>query len=100
MGVDNGHNFRDPAMLPGSLPVEGFAHRKPSNSCMAIKMDLVQCIKESPCFAKGRPFDECIHSKDAEFITDECLVLKKGYAQCRRNLMKPELRLRGNQYSR
>merc|ERR1712232_267173 len=68
-------------MPPGSLPLDK-PHRRAANSCLRIKTDMLQCYEHSRCYKEGRPFEECLNSNDADWVTDECLWLRKGYAQC------------------
>eukprot|EP00451_Oxyrrhis_marina_P013845 CAMPEP_0204320836 /NCGR_PEP_ID=MMETSP0469-20131031/7844_1 /ASSEMBLY_ACC=CAM_ASM_000384 /TAXON_ID=2969 /ORGANISM="Oxyrrhis marina" /LENGTH=118 /DNA_ID=CAMNT_0051302101 /DNA_START=19 /DNA_END=375 /DNA_ORIENTATION=- len=87
--------------LPGSLDVEGSEYRKASNSCSAVRNDLTICFKESKCFKEAkRTFDECLHSNDPNFVGEDCLILRNAYSQCRRSLLNPNLRFRGNYHSR
>merc|ERR1719446_147143 len=75
-------------MPPGSLPVDPTKpHRKPANSCDNIKKDMVQCYEGSRCYKEGAPFEECLNSNDADWVSSECIWLRKGYAQCRRDLL-------------
>ena len=74
-------------------------HRKP-NSCKRVRTDLSECIRKSPCFKSGAPFEECISTQDKDWIGgEECLMLRHAYQQCRRVLMNPNLRFTGNPYS-
>jgi len=83
--------------LPGSLEVDGFEHRKPSNCCNKIRDDMVTCFKMSPCFKAGSPFESCMQSYDKDWVTDDCLQLRIGYAQCRRDLLnRQRIWQRGN----
>ncbi|OEH73777.1 cytochrome c family oxidase assembly protein pet191 [Cyclospora cayetanensis] len=71
-------------------------HREASNSCEKIRNDLVACLQNSPCMKDGGEFWDCMRNEDWREVTVECLALKKTYAQCRRNLLNPSLKLRGN----
>eukprot|EP00913_Durusdinium_trenchii_P001589 g1472.t1 len=47
--------------------------------CGALKTSMM-------CFKMHR-HDECLNSNDPEYVTQDCIWLRKGYAQCRRDLM-------------
>ena len=79
---------KEPWLPPGSFAVDASKpHRKASNSCLRIKTDMLQCYESSPCYKAGAPFEECLNSNDEEYVTPECLWLRKGYSQCRRDLL-------------
>jgi len=89
-----------PWSLPGSLDVEGYDHRKPSNSCNKVKQDMTTCFQNSPCFKEGHPFDSCMASYDEAHVTKQCIEIRKGYAQCRRDLLnRQRIWQRGNRAS-
>mmetsp|Transcript_30919 Transcript_30919/g.62380 ORF Transcript_30919/g.62380 Transcript_30919/m.62380 type:complete len:137 (-) Transcript_30919:111-521(-) len=78
----------DPWLPPGSFRMDpSKPHRKPSNSCTRIRADMVQCYERSKCYREGAPFEECLSSNDPDYVTSECIWLRKGYAQCRRDLL-------------
>ena len=84
-----------------SLPLsEDKPHRTASNSCKKVHDEMVTCYKQSKCFAEyGYTFRQCLDSKDGAVVGDDCIVLRKAYAQCRRNLTNPAFRQMGNPYS-
>jgi len=72
----------DPWLPPGSYKIDpDKPHRKPANSCTRIREDMVQCYEKSPCYKSGAPFDECLNSNDPEYVTSECIWLRKGYCK-------------------
>mmetsp|Transcript_36522 Transcript_36522/g.105209 ORF Transcript_36522/g.105209 Transcript_36522/m.105209 type:complete len:136 (+) Transcript_36522:87-494(+) len=78
----------EPWLPPGSFRIDpSKPHRKPSNSCTRIRADMVQCYEKSRCYREGAPFEECLNSNDPDYVTSECIWLRKGYAQCRRDLL-------------
>lgn len=83
--------------LPGSLDVDGYDHRKPSNSCKKVREDMVACFQNSPCFKQGEPFEACMASYDKKHVGQHCIELRLGYAQCRRDLLnRQRIWQRGN----
>ncbi|CAK0793446.1 unnamed protein product [Prorocentrum cordatum] len=79
---------KEPWLPPGSFALDASKpHWKASNSCLRIKNDMLQCYESSPCYKSGAPFEECLNSNDEEYVTPECLWLRKGYSQCRRDLL-------------
>merc|ERR1712217_283472 len=78
----------DAWLPPGSFKVDpSKPHRKASNSCDRIKVDMMKCYEHSKCYKEGAPFEECLNSNDPEYVSAECIWLRKGYAQCRRDLL-------------
>eukprot|EP00439_Symbiodinium_sp_Y106_P086450 s109_g33.t1 len=88
----------EPWLPPGSYAIDpAKPHRKPSNSCTRIREDMLQCYEGTRCYKEGAPFEECLNSNDPEYVTQECIWLRKGYAQCRRDLMnRQRIWQRGN----
>mmetsp|Transcript_88962 Transcript_88962/g.207051 ORF Transcript_88962/g.207051 Transcript_88962/m.207051 type:complete len:136 (-) Transcript_88962:70-477(-) len=79
---------KDPWLPPGSFRIDpAKPHRKPSNSCARIRTDMVQCYERTRCYREGAPFEECLNSNDPDYVSSECIWLRKGYAQCRRDLL-------------
>ncbi|KAK1934071.1 hypothetical protein X943_003236 [Babesia divergens] len=75
-------------------------HRHASNSCDAVKNDLIECYKESRCCkVLNRPFNECLNNLRPEDVGEECLQLRRALAQCRRNIFNGKYRVTGNPYS-
>ncbi|PFH34751.1 hypothetical protein BESB_067840 [Besnoitia besnoiti] len=81
-----------------SLPVsEDRPYRQASNSCKRLYEEMIACYQKSPCMNSGEfTFEQCRHSEDPRHVTPQCITLRKAYGQCRRNLLNPQLRLRGN----
>eukprot|EP00928_Gymnodinium_smaydae_P082676 TRINITY_DN65982_c0_g1_i1.p1 TRINITY_DN65982_c0_g1~~TRINITY_DN65982_c0_g1_i1.p1 ORF type:complete len:138 (+),score=37.74 TRINITY_DN65982_c0_g1_i1:115-528(+) len=79
---------KQPWLPPGSFALDpNKPHRKASNSCTRIREDMLQCYEKSRCYKEGAPFEECINSEDADYVGADCIWLRKGYAQCRRDLL-------------
>lgn len=75
-------------------------HRRASNSCRALQTDMVQCYQRSKCYESGQfTFDQCLHNADPELVGEMCIMLRKSYGQCRRNLLNGNMRMRGNSLS-
>ncbi|CDR94906.1 hypothetical protein BBBOND_0200630 [Babesia bigemina] len=75
-------------------------HRHASNSCDALQNDMVECYKASRCCRElNRPFDECLRNRRPDEVGQECLLLKRALAQCRRNVLNGKFRVTGNPYS-
>ncbi|CAE8590392.1 unnamed protein product [Polarella glacialis] len=73
---------------PGSFKMDpSKPHRKPANSCTRIREDMLQCYEGTRCYKEGAPFEECLNSNDQEYVSTDCIWLRKGYAQCRRDLL-------------
>ncbi len=73
-------------------------YRKAFASCKNTKADLVECLKESPCFKSGAKFEDCLYSPDIDWITPDCHRLRQAYSHCRKQLMNPMRRLRPTLY--
>merc|ERR1712150_295777 len=79
---------KEPWLPPGSYRISpDKPHRRPANSCTRIRTDMLQCYEKSKCYKEGAPFEECLNSNDPDYVTSECIWLRKGYAQCRRDLL-------------
>mmetsp|Transcript_89443 Transcript_89443/g.154833 ORF Transcript_89443/g.154833 Transcript_89443/m.154833 type:complete len:120 (+) Transcript_89443:58-417(+) len=91
----------EPWLPPGSFALDpSKPHRRASNSCLRIREDMLQCYENTPCYKSGAPFEECLNSNDPEHVTSECIWLRKGYAQCRRDLLnRNRIWQRGNRAS-
>ncbi|CAJ1419680.1 unnamed protein product [Effrenium voratum] len=89
---------QDVWLPPGSFAVDpAKPHRKASNSCSRIREDMVQCYEGTRCYKEGATFEECLNSNDPEYVTQDCIWLRKGYAQCRRDLLnRQRIWQRGN----
>ncbi|KAF8819313.1 hypothetical protein IE077_001196 [Cardiosporidium cionae] len=75
-------------------------HRKASNSCRQIYRELISCYKKSPCMQNPEnTFEQCFHSENVKDVGADCILSRKAYAQCRRNLLNPMKKLKGNPYS-
>ena len=88
--------------LPGGLQVTGSGkpHRRASNSCKNITREWLTCVKNSPCFQQGNDAEACIQSMDPTEIGQECIALRRGYTQCRRDLLaRHRIWMRGNHYT-
>eukprot|EP00397_Hematodinium_sp_SG-2012_P043129 GEMP01047874.1.p1 GENE.GEMP01047874.1~~GEMP01047874.1.p1 ORF type:complete len:138 (+),score=9.11 GEMP01047874.1:129-542(+) len=83
---------------PGSLEVEGYDHRIASNSCKNIRNDMITCFTQSPCYKQGSMgFESCFQSYDKDWVGEQCLWLRTGYTQCRRDLLnRQRIWQRGN----
>ncbi|VWU50855.1 cytochrome c oxidase assembly protein, putative [Hepatocystis sp. ex Piliocolobus tephrosceles] len=76
-------------------------HRKASNSCKQILNDMIACYQNTICYKKtNTTFEDCLHNQDLREIDENCIILKKAYAQCRRNLLNGNYKLKGNPLSR
>ncbi|KAF4664096.1 Origin recognition complex, subunit 1 [Perkinsus chesapeaki] len=53
-------------------------HRK-GNDCKRIKSDLVQCMKQTPCWKSGAMFEECMQSKDPAWVSGGATLPGLGY---------------------
>uniref|UniRef100_A0A7S1F5Z2 Cytochrome c oxidase assembly factor 5 n=1 Tax=Noctiluca scintillans TaxID=2966 RepID=A0A7S1F5Z2_NOCSC len=92
---------KEPWLPPGSFRIDPTKpHRKPSNSCDKIKQDMLQCYENTKCYQSHASFEECLHSDDPEWVNAECIWLRKGYAQCRRDMLnRNRIWQRGNRSS-
>lgn len=92
---------KDKWLPPGTFAIDpSKPHRKPTNSCTRIREDMLQCYEKSKCYKQGAPFEECLNSNDPDYVSAECLWLRKGYAQCRRDLLnRNRIWQRGNRAS-
>jgi hypothetical protein len=52
-----------------------------SNSCLDIREELIDCVRESECLKNGSTFHECMKRQD---LDRDCVVLRQGYGDCRR----------------
>ena len=92
--------MNDTKFLPGALPTDTKPHRKPANSCATIRQNFENCIERSPCFQQSGNVQECMHSLDPNWVGEECLAVRKGYHQCRRDLLnRQSIWQRGNKFS-
>ncbi|SBT74869.1 cytochrome c oxidase assembly protein, putative [Plasmodium malariae] len=80
---------------------EDLPHRKASNSCKKILNDMIACYQNTICYKKqNSTFEECLHNHNLKEIDENCIILRKAYAQCRRNLLNGNFKLIGNPLSR
>ncbi|CAD2088851.1 cytochrome c oxidase assembly protein, putative [Plasmodium vinckei] len=76
-------------------------HRKASNSCKQILNDMIACYQNTVCYKKGdRTFEECLHNHNLDEVDESCIILRKAYAQCRRNMLNGNYKMMGNPLSR
>lgn len=58
------------------------------NSCQVIKKELVDCVRDSPCFEKGKKFGECLRSDNDRELPKQCQELRNAYYICKRGQVK------------
>jgi cytochrome c oxidase assembly factor 5 len=69
-------------------------YRKAFASCRNITNDMLECYEKSSCVKSGQSLKSCMKSEDADWVGEDCIHLKKGYAFCKRSLLNPMRRLR------
>ncbi|CAO3620478.1 unnamed protein product [Mucor fragilis] len=68
----------------------------PSN-CQEIRQELIECMLKSDCVLKKRnTVKECFKEEHKPDVPDECLSIKKSFAECKRGMIDPRMRMRGN----
>ncbi|SOV75689.1 cytochrome c oxidase assembly protein, putative [Plasmodium sp. gorilla clade G3] len=76
-------------------------HRKASNSCSKLLNDMIACYQNTICYKKHNSnFLDCLHNHNLNEIDENCIILRKAYAQCRRNLLNGNFKIKGNPLSR
>ena len=73
-------------------------HRRAFASCKNIRNEMVECLRDSPCFKAGTKFEDCLCSQDITWVTEKCADLRRGYSKCKKNLLNPMRRLRPSLY--
>ncbi|KAI8145670.1 cytochrome c oxidase assembly protein PET191 [Fennellomyces sp. T-0311] len=67
------------------------------SSCKEIRAELIECMLKSNCvLVKRNTVAECFKSEHAEDVPTECQSIRKSYAECRRGMIDPRKRFRGN----
>ncbi|RKP14848.1 cytochrome c oxidase assembly protein PET191 [Piptocephalis cylindrospora] len=69
------------------------------SSCMDIRKDLIECILASECVKReGKSVKDCLDdsTRPADSVPDKCLAIRRSYFECRRGILDPKLRFRGN----
>ncbi|KAI9349945.1 cytochrome c oxidase assembly protein PET191 [Pilaira anomala] len=67
------------------------------SSCKEIREELIECMLKSDCVLKKRnTVKECFKEEHKADVPSECLSIKKSYGDCRRGMMDPRMRFRGN----
>lgn len=68
----------------------------PSN-CQEIRQELIECMLKSDCVLKKRnTVKDCFKEEHKADVPDECLSIKKSFAECKRGMIDPRMRMRGN----
>ncbi|KAL1922058.1 uncharacterized protein VTP21DRAFT_10700 [Calcarisporiella thermophila] len=65
-------------------------------SCQEIRKELIECILKSKCIERGNSFQECIKAEHAADVPEECQLIRKSFFDCRRGMLDPRQRFRGN----
>ncbi|KAI9252887.1 cytochrome c oxidase assembly factor 5-like protein [Phascolomyces articulosus] len=67
------------------------------SSCQEIRQELIECMLKSNCvLVKRNTVAECFKSEHADDVPAECQSIRKSYAECRRGMIDPRKRFRGN----
>lgn len=67
------------------------------SSCKEIREELIECMLKSNCvLVKRNTVKECFKEEHKDDVPAECLSIKKSFGDCRRGMMDPRMRFRGN----
>ncbi|ORZ22053.1 cytochrome c oxidase assembly protein PET191, partial [Absidia repens] len=67
------------------------------SSCQEIRQELIDCMLKSNCvLVKGNTVSECFKKEHENDVPTECQSIKRSYADCRRGMLDPRMRFRGN----
>ncbi|CAO3651276.1 unnamed protein product [Cunninghamella blakesleeana] len=67
------------------------------SSCQEIRQELVECMLKSDCvLIKGNTVKECFKKEHEADVPTACQSIKKSFADCRRGMLDPRMRFRGN----
>ncbi|KAI8066481.1 cytochrome c oxidase assembly protein PET191, partial [Gongronella butleri] len=67
------------------------------SSCQEIRQELIECMLKSKCVLVQRnSVSECFKKEHEDDVPDECKSIRKSYADCRRGMLDPRMRFRGN----
>ncbi|KAI8880699.1 hypothetical protein K501DRAFT_224308 [Backusella circina FSU 941] len=68
----------------------------PSN-CKEIREELIECMLKSKCVLIQRnTVKECFKKEHEADVPSECQSIRKSFAECRRGMIDPRMRFRGN----
>lgn len=57
------------------------------SSCKEIREELIECMLKSKCVLKGNTIKECFQPEHKNDVPEECLSIKKSFAECRRGMV-------------
>ncbi|KAI9260220.1 cytochrome c oxidase assembly protein PET191 [Sporodiniella umbellata] len=66
------------------------------SSCQEIRQELIDCMLKSECVLKGKTIKECFQSEHKSSVPEECHSIRKSFAECKRGMIDPRMRFRGN----
>ncbi|KAG1046585.1 hypothetical protein G6F43_010933 [Rhizopus delemar] len=93
-GVINPRDTRD--ILGLSLSASLNAPIEKTNFGVFRIEELIECMLKSKCVLKGNTIKECFQPEHKDDVPEECLSIKKSFAECRRGMIDPRMRFRGN----
>ncbi|KAI8389296.1 cytochrome c oxidase assembly protein PET191 [Blakeslea trispora] len=67
------------------------------SSCKEIRQELIECMLKSDCVLKKRnTVKECFKEEHKADVPAECQSIRKSFAECKRGMIDPRMRFRGN----